>query len=393
MKKHEVIIIGGGPGGSVLASYLAKQKVDVAVFEQVNFPRFHIGESLLPFSMDIFREIGFFDTLDSGKYMRKFGAQFIHHSEDEEIYFEFQNGLDNNHGMAFEVERAEFDHDLLKHAQKLGATIYQPETIKDVVTSSSGVTVKTNKGEYEAKYIADCSGRNAFLGKKNKLRHPNADLNNIGVFAHYSGVERFAGKREGDITIGLLEDQRWVWIIPFVGDKTSVGVVGPSRTVAATALDNYIEEAIATSPVLKKRLANAERITEVSAVSNYSNTSEAIIGDRWILCGDAAMFLDPIFSSGVHVSISTGKFASELLIKALNDGISLCTPGMGDMYEKKVRTGVDRFHSLISLFYGTNFVRQMKKTFHLKNTKEAFTSIVAGDVWNDENFVFSKGVL
>ena len=393
MKKHDVIVIGGGPGGSVLGTYLGREGIDVGIIERAAFPRFKIGESLLPFSMDIFREIGFFDTLDSGRYMRKFGAQFIHHSSEEEIYFEFQNGLDQNHGMAFEVERAEFDRDLLKHAEKSGAKIYQPEAVRDVELLENGVRVTTNKDEYEAKYLADASGRSAFMGNKHKLRHPNPDLNNLGVFAHYSGVTRNPGKREGDITVGLLEDQRWIWIIPFVGDKTSVGVVGPSRTVAAHELDTYIEDAIAESPILKKRMANAERMTEVSAVANYSNTSEAIVGDRWILNGDAAMFLDPVFSSGVHVSISTAKFSAEVIAKGLKDGISLRTPGLGDIYEKRVRTGVNRFHSLISLFYNTNFVRQMTKTFNLKNTKEAFTSIVAGDVWNDDNFVFSKGVL
>ena len=131
--------------------------------------------------------------------------------------------------MAFEVPRDQFDNDLLLHAKKLGGTVYQPEMVKEVEFFDTHVRVTTNKEQYEAKFVADVTGRAAMFGKKYKLRQPNADFNNVGVFAHFTGVERMPGKREGDISIGLLEDLKWCWLIPFQGDRTSVGVVCSSK--------------------------------------------------------------------------------------------------------------------------------------------------------------------
>lgn len=394
MKKHDVIIIGGGPAGSTLLSYLTMKGIDAAVVERETFPRFHIGESLLPHSMDIFREIGVYDKLDSGRYIQKFGAQFVHYDEEGEVYFDFETGLDNLHPMAFEVPRDQFDKDLLDHAQSLGGKVYMPATVRDVQLSADGAKVVTSRGDFEARYVIDASGRSAFLGKRYKMRHPNHDLNNVGVFAHFIGVERNPGKREGDISIGLLPELKWCWLIPFLGERTSIGVVCSAKNLDREAgFDTYIEDAVRACPGLRDRMASAERVTEVGVIANYSHTCEQMVGDRWMLIGDAAAFLDPIFSSGVHVGITSAKLASEAISQALAAGVPLTANGIKEQYEKRLMTGVHRFHRLIRLFYDNNFVRQMKKTFQLKNMRAGFTSIVAGDAWNDDNFIFRTGAL
>jgi flavin-dependent dehydrogenase len=394
MRRHEVAIIGGGPGGSTLAAYLAKAGVDVCLFERERFPRFHIGESLLPATMPIFKETGFYETLASGKYIRKFGAAFVDYQSNDEIYFGFQDGFNADIPSAFEVERSELDSDLLAHAAKLGATIYQPERVKNVEFAKDSVLLTSSLGTCEAKYVIDATGREAMLGKQNQIRTVNKDLNNVAVFAHFTNVKRRAGNREGDITIGILPKRAWSWVIPFKGDRTSVGVVCNASVFKATHdLAGYLNDRVNESPLLKDMMSDAERASEVSVISNYSHKSDTYAGDRWLLIGDAAVFLDPIFSSGVHVSCTSAKFAAPLILKCLRENKSFLDDGLAEEYKKQLDLGVHRFHSLISLFYSNNFVTQMKKTLTLENTRKAFTSAVAGDMWNEENFIFKRGVL
>jgi flavin-dependent dehydrogenase len=395
MKKHDVIIIGGGPGGSTLAAFLAKKGYDVAIFEREAYPRFHIGESLLPASMPIFKETGFYETLAGGKYIKKYGARFVDYQTEEEIYFGFEGGINADIPMAFEVERRDFDSDILAHAVKCGATLYQPEDVKDVSFFDSHVSVRTWKGEeVEAKYVVDATGRSALIGRKNQNRVPHEDLNNVAVFSHFAGVKRKSGKNEGDITIGLLPDRSWSWIIPFQGGKTSVGVVSNSTVFKATPdLSQYLIDRLEESAILKDYMAGAERTQEVTVISNYSHHCAEYYGDRWMLIGDAAAFLDPIFSSGVHISVTSAKLASRVLEECLKTGASIRASGLGAKYQQELNLGIKRFHNLITMFYTSNFVAAMKKTISRPHTYAAFTSAIAGDMWNEDNVVFKMNSL
>lgn len=394
MQERDVVIIGGGPGGSTAGAFLAKAGIDCVLIEREEFPRFKIGESLLPASMPIFKETGFYETLSAGKYIEKYGARFIDCENDDEIYFGFNDGLNRDIPMAFEVERAHFDQDILAHAKKLGVEVRQPERVKDVEFLDDHVRVVTNRGELTAKFLIDATGRESYLGKRMKMRQSNKELNNFAVFAHYVGVERYPGRSEGDITIGLLPQKSWSWIIPFRGDKTSVGVVA-SSSLLPTGIDmeEYLRERLLSSPRVRRMMENSERISEIMTIANYSHRNETFVGDRWICSGDAAAFLDPIFSSGVHVSVQTSKLAAQLVQKCLKENLTLRQNDMNREYETSVRKGVTRFFNLISLFYEGSFVRQMKRTLERDNMRAGFTSAVAGDMWNEENFLFQKGVL
>jgi flavin-dependent dehydrogenase len=395
MKKHDVIVIGGGPGGSVAATVLAQAGLDVLVIEREVFPRFHIGESLLPASMPIFKEIGFYPILDGGKYLRKYGARFIDYSNDDEVYFGFQEGLNPDIPMAFEVERALFDIDILAHAVSSGAKLHQPETVTAVDVSPTGAVVKTNLAEYACDYVIDVTGRDSFLGKKLSTREANKGLNNVAVFAQYKGVQRYEGTSEGDITIGLLPEGAWTWIIPFKDGITSVGVVSSSSQFAGESdKEAYLNRCLRGSSRVSGYMEKAERVEEVRTIGNYSHTSDKFFGERWILAGDAALFLDPIFSSGVHMSISSSSFAAQTILLAFKENkASLTEPGRGDAYESKVRLGAKRFRNLIMMFYEGSFVGQMKKVLHREHVRRGFTSAVAGDVWNEDNYLFEKNVL
>ncbi|HTM43927.1 MAG TPA: NAD(P)/FAD-dependent oxidoreductase [Polyangiaceae bacterium] len=394
MKKHRVLILGGGPGGSTAAAWLAKHSIDVGVIEREPYPRFHIGESLLPATMPLLRQTGAYSKLDGGKYIRKYGARFIDYQNNDQIYFEFTNGLNPDIPMAFEVPRAEFDRDLLDHAVECGAALYQPERVRCVELRSDGVRVTADGDEYHADYLIDVSGRDCVIGKQLGLRQSNKDLNNIAVFAHYRGVGRQPGIREGDITIGLLPERGWSWLIPFQGDVTSVGVVCSSAHFdGAGDLPNYLERRLLGSEHVRREMEHATCSTEVMAIGNYSHTCDTFFGDRWLLAGDAAMFLDPIFSSGVHLSVASSLQAAQVVIKASERGASLVEGGVGAEYEAWLRRGAARFKSIISLFYTGEFVSGLKKVLTRENMGKGFTSVVAGDVWNEDNFLFQKGVL
>ncbi len=372
---------------------LARAGLDVGIIEREEYPRFHIGESLLPASMPLLKEIGFYDTLSSGKYITKCGARFIDYQNEDEVYFGFAEGWNPDIPTAFEVERCEFDADILQHAVKCGAKLYQPEEVIEMEMTDKGVRLQTDKNRFEAEYLMDVSGRDSLIGKRMKMRQVNADLNNVAVFAHYKGVKRRPGMDEGDITIGLLPNRAWTWIIPFKGEVTSVGVVASAKFRGEQDLETYLNDYLLKSSTVRDFMKDAERIGELRSIGNYSHTCEKFFGDRWILSGDAALFLDPIFSSGVHMSLSSSKFAAETILKAWGDKRALTSADLGAPYEARVRKGAKRFHNLISLFYDGNFVEQMKKTLARENMRKGFTSAVAGDVWNETNFLFSKGVL
>ncbi|MBY0415617.1 MAG: FAD-dependent oxidoreductase, partial [Bdellovibrionales bacterium] len=337
MSLYDVIVVGGGPGGCTTATYLALKGHKVLLIEKQVFPRFKIGESLLPFSMEVFKETGFYDVLSSGKYIQKNGAYFFDSVTNDNIYFDFSKGGKAEFPHAYEVVRSEFDKDLLEYAQKCGVDVRQPEEFVSAEFMDREVMVKTDKGIYHSKYIVDASGRVSIVTSpfQKKIKNPFY-INNFAVFAHFEGVDRSYLPSEGDICVGILKNKAWSWTIPFKGPITSVGIVSTQEfVVEMNQSEDFFNKRVEDNPFFHHIMKNAKRTSDFMIQSNFSYANEKFVGGRWGTVGDAMSFLDPVFSSGVHVSLMSAKFMSQNIDFALkNDLLNLDDERLPNKFEE-----------------------------------------------------------
>lgn len=394
----DLIVVGGGPGGSCCATYVAQAGFNVLLIEKEEFPRFKIGESLLPYSMEIFNDIGFDQVLASGKYLKKEGALFVDTEVTNQAYFDFSDKGKAKHAFAYEVERSVFDKDLLDFAIESGVTVKQPEVFVDCIFKDGFIEVKTNKGIYNSRFIVDGSGASSVIANKfgSKPINPFYD-NNFAVYTHYENLTRDFQRKEGDITIGILKNQSWSWIIPFVGNKTSVGLVVNKEELSK--INNFaklFETKTKENPWLHEILQSGTQILDFKIASNYSKAPNVFVGKNWGALGDASSFLDPVFSSGVHVALMSAKLLSHNIIFTLNLGSSGLDSKDEDQmydYDKMMRTGVSRFHNLLQIFYNGGFVSKVNALESREKTMSMMTSAVAGGMWDEDNTLFRTGML
>ena len=322
---YDAVIIGGGPGGSTVATLLARAGRSVLVVEREKFPRFHVGESLLPFSLPIFDRLGVHEKIRAAGYMEKYGAFFWNEDNGTTRPVVFAEARDPRHPKAYQVKRADFDDLLLKHAASCGAEVREETAVEDVLFEGNravGVRVKSATGseQIRAKIVVDASGQGAVLSRKLGLRHFDPKLKRAALFAHYEGIGWPEASRKGDILLPI-DDGVWFWIIPFSDGTCSVGGVFDPAVVRfgeGTSVEARYEQMLGRSPRMGKLLAGSRRTSAVHGVSDYSATSEKIAGDGWVLVGDAAAFLDPVFSTGVFLALSTGERAAKTIDRALS---------------------------------------------------------------------------
>ena len=319
----DVAVIGGGPAGSIAATSLALAGRTVAVFEREKFPRFHIGESLLPFSMDAFKRFGILEKLDAAGFIRKYGAEITSGCGSGEIRFYFKDGFRSKTSTAFQVERSQFDKILLDHARECGAHVREETSVENIVLSPGPprLTIKAKNGsleEVEAEYLLDCSGRHSVLGTQLGLKREYAGLQKFAVYAHYIGASQPSGI-DGTLTRMVRDKDHWFWIIPLSAEKISVGVVMDTKRYRSLRRSpaEVLEMFLAEQPIMRARLRGARRVSKVYASGDYSYRNSSLHGDRWLMAGDAAGFIDPIFSSGVFLAILSGEKAAEAIGGAL----------------------------------------------------------------------------
>jgi flavin-dependent dehydrogenase len=355
---YDVAIIGGGPGGSSVATHLARGGLNVGLFERETFPRFKVGESLVPAIMLLLERLGALEPVARGGFQIKYGATFHDQDTDLGTTFYFLRGMPWPH-WTYNVPRAEFDTILLEHARKQGAHVHQPATVSDVAFDPEGVTLDVDHDgqrlSHRARFLIDASGRDGFLATRLGRRQRVPNLGKVALFGHYRGADRFPAPDEGNIRVYLF-DCGWFWWIPFSNDLTSVGAVLHARVVREHrgTPEQLFEAMIRQCRAVHEHLATAELVTPVHRTANFAYDNTPVVGDRFLCVGDAIAFIDPIFSSGVFIAMRSAELAAESILEAFKTG-RFSARRLG-AYERRVRRGMGPFFKFIHKYYEPAFM-------------------------------------
>jgi len=388
---HDVIVIGAGPAGSTTATLLAKKGLDVLLLERERFPRFQIGESLLPFNNDVFLRLGILDKLEKGDFVPKYGAEFITGDGSIGYTFRFDQNLKAPHDRAFQVTRAKFDELLMATASEAGVVVRQETNVVNVDLSDPKRAVVTAAGgeTFESRFVVDASGHAAFLGQKLGGRSHIEQLKSVATFAHYRNVPRPPGREAGNIVVVVLREA-WFWMIPITQEVMSVGLVATSEHVKSCGLrpEELLDRTIAQTPYVASRMKDAERVSEVRTRKDFSYAMERIVGTNFACAGDAAGFLDPIFSTGVYMAMKSAGIVA--------DGIEAQLK-RGDMrpllaYQRSFRKAIERYLRFVSNFYTRPFLELFLSPHPRFGLIKAIVRVLAGDVWGSPGGRFKLAI-
>jgi flavin-dependent dehydrogenase len=362
--RYDAIVIGGGPAGTTFGHLLRRAGHDVLVVERDRHPRFCVGESLLPGTMPVWRELGLVERFEKIGFVRKYGAYFCFEDGRAPEYFHFPDASRAVAPHAYEVTRADFDRLLWDAALEAGVQCVDATRVREVVFQgdrATGVELRLPDGRAaraSARLVADCSGRATLLGRQLRLRERDPRLERVALFCHYDDVLRSVGEDAG--TIGIVATPfGWMWFIPFAGGAASVGAVVDrawfaSRRKAGRDEDSMWEEILAGVPAVSRRLAGSARTRPVGSVGDFQYRLRRLAGDGWVAIGDAGAFLDPVFSTGVHLAMCGALRASRAAAAALAGGR---LPRAGDFraYARQSRASLRVYAKFIVSWYDPAF--------------------------------------
>jgi 1H-pyrrole-2-carbonyl-[peptidyl-carrier protein] chlorinase len=403
----DIGIIGGGPAGASMGAYLAKAGAKAVVFERDLFPREHVGESLVPSSTRVFKELDFLETMEREKFPHKYGAvwttgtskHYGMHDWDEldkechaAIRFEEreQPGVDKNY--TYHVDRGKFDNLLLHHAHKLGATVYNGVKVSSVDFNSGPYPlIKYSIGPKEVqtsvRMVVDASGRHTMLGNQLRVKMNDPVFDQYAIHTWFEGFKRNALARTdqlGDyIFVHFLPiSNTWVWQIPINETVTSIGVVTQRKNIPKTREDRarFFWDTVGTRPDLLENVKASTQLRPFKEEGDYSYAMKQICGDRFVMIGDAARFVDPIFSTGVSIALNSARFAHRDVLKALETG------NFGretfNTYETTIRRGTKNWYDFISVYYRLNILF----TFFINSREHRLDvlKLLQGDVYDEE---------
>lgn len=377
---YDVVIAGAGPAGSSAACFLAQRGFKVIAFEREHFPRFHIGESLLPAAVEILNELEI--EPDPEFFLFKRGARFVCERTNREQIFSFAEALDGPPRGAYQIERAYFDKALCDRARALGAEIIHGVRVHSMNVEGSEVKVSTSDGEYRGRYFIDATGQDRLLARQRRSVKPYRHFGKASVFTHFFDLTDEAIELIGegsDIRIMMIPDG-WGWIIPLAGRKVSIGIVLRTQGIKKEMLDEYF----ASSPFISQLIKGARR-GETRMIGNYSFRNAIPYGERFACLGDSNCFIDPVFSSGVTLALTSAKELVEVLAAAFERGEE-DDPDLMRASHEATEEGYETFAALVYRFYNTKIVDNI--FFNAPDDgslRPAVTSVLGGDVFYGSN--------
>ncbi|MEZ6046815.1 MAG: NAD(P)/FAD-dependent oxidoreductase [Planctomycetaceae bacterium] len=363
---YDAVVIGGGPAGSCFAALLAEQGHSVLLLERSPFPRFHVGESLIPETYWALKRLGLLERLKNSEFPRKYSVQFVTDTGKESAPFYFDEYNPHECSVTWQVVRSDFDQLLVDNAREKGADIRVDAQVLDVLFDgdrATGVKVKFGKGEQGttqeigAKVVVDATGQSAFLSSRLKLKVSDPLLRKGTVWSYFKGAHRDPGKDEGATIILQTEGKKsWFWYIPLPNDVVSVGCTGEMDYMFGSnrrTPEEIFKEELDRCIGLQRRLENAEWPTEFHTTKDFSYKSSQGAGPGWVLIGDAFGFIDPVYSSGVFLALHSGMVAADAVHEALKaDDLSAARLGA---WQPEYRQGVENFRKLVLAFYTPGF--------------------------------------
>lgn len=383
----DVLIVGAGPSGCVAASYLHSKGLLVKVVEKNKFPRFVIGESLLPRCMDHFEEVGLLDCIKKQGFEVKEGARFIRGGDI--CNFDFSKKHTDGWNWTWQVPRADFDKTLTDELLKKGVNIAFEEEVIDVAFNKDGTsitTIKSKQGQIntiEAKFIIDSSGYGRVLPRLLDLEKPSKLLNQSSIFAHVKDIKRPEGWEGTRITFDVIDTRTWFWVIPFSNGVTSIGYVGSTEFLDSFkgTTSEKLTEMLKLSTYYSERFEDVDFLFKPVEITNYSKSVKQLYGKGYVLTGNSAEFLDPVFSSGVTFATESALLAAKLITKSLRNE----TVDWEVEYANYIKKGVNVFATYVKEWYTGNL---QKLFFHKPENpeiKKQICAVLAGYVWDETN--------
>jgi len=393
----DVIIIGSGPAGSSSSAILSEFGHKVLVLEREKFPRYHIGESLIPFTFQPLQRLGLVDLMKKSNFVKKYSVQFISRNGKVSQPFYFFTHYDRETiAQTWQVLRSEFDQILLDNTRAKGTTVKEQVTVKELLREKGrvvGVRAQDKDGtitEYRAPITLDCTGKEAFTAVRNHWRVKDPYLNKVAVWTYYKGAKRDPGVDEGATTVAYVPDKGWFWYIPQHNDMVSVGVVAEGKYLTRDGVrdpEQIFKREILQNAWIKEYLSHGQPTGPYYLISEYSHHARHCGSDGLLLVGDAFAFLDPVFSSGLMLALKSGTMAGEEVHRALLE--KDFSPARFAPYAAYMRQGVENMRKLVYAFYDPKF--SFKKVIDkYPEAAGEITDCLSGDVNKDFTSLWNK---
>jgi flavin-dependent dehydrogenase len=388
--KADVVVIGGGPAGSTASTLIAQQGLSVQLFERERFPRFHIGESLIPDTYWVLKRLNMLDKMRKSHFVKKYSVQFVSASGRVSEPFYFHDNNPHECSQTWQVVRSEFDKMMLDNAREHGVRVSEGVRVLEVLFSGDravGIRVMDEDGgvrDVHAQVVVDASGQSSMLSNKFRLKVWDPVLKKGALWTYFKGAYRDTGRDEGATMVMQTKGKKgWFWYIPQHDDIVSVGVVAEFDDLFNKERGDYAKiyaQELDNCPECKRRVSMGKQVAPFYATKDYSYRARRAAGDGWVLVGDAFGFLDPLYSSGVLLALKSGSMAADAIVEGLSKGDTSETQLR--KWEPAFTQGMDRMRRLVCEYYdGFSFGRFVKKYPHFKGT---LTDLLIGDLFRDE---------